>query len=179
MWHGIVHHRLQARKDRTQAALGLRRQQHEVYADLRRGVPQETEDVLHRYTVPALGKCRRIIIVSLRCVETIWMAHTRGDTPRKEQMLHTFITATEREAIRLCAVSRFMISSKHLSTSVFDVVHWYQRTINTLLTTLAYTQWDYNTSVEEVMSGLHHLVASGKVLYLVSDVRVWKTSERG
>ena len=30
-------------------------------------------------------------------------------------------------------------------------------------------QWDWNTSVEEVMDGLHHLVASGKVLYLASN----------
>lgn len=29
-------------------------------------------------------------------------------------------------------------------------------------------QWDWNTSIEEVMDGLHHLVAQGKVLYLVS-----------
>ena len=29
------------------------------------------------------------------------------------------------------------------------------------------SQWDYQTSVEEVMNGLHHLVASGIVLYLV------------
>lgn len=72
-----------------------------------------------------------------------------------------------------------MNSFKHLSIGVYDVVHWYQRTINNLLTTLAHTQWDYNTSVEEVMSGLHHLVASGKVLYLVSEVRVWKMSKRG
>ena len=29
-------------------------------------------------------------------------------------------------------------------------------------------QWDYDTSMEEVMNGLHNLVTSGKVLYLVS-----------
>ena len=29
-------------------------------------------------------------------------------------------------------------------------------------------QWDYDTSVEEVMNGLHNLVTAGKVLYLVS-----------
>ncbi len=51
--------------------------------------------------------------------------------------------------------------------------------MNNLLTILAHTQWDYDTSVEEVMSGLHHLVASGKVLYLVSGVRVRKASKRG
>ena len=31
-------------------------------------------------------------------------------------------------------------------------------------------QWDWDTSIEEVMNGLHHLVASGKVLYLVSGI---------
>jgi aryl-alcohol dehydrogenase-like predicted oxidoreductase len=29
--------------------------------------------------------------------------------------------------------------------------------------------WDLHTSVEEIMDGLHHLVAAGKVLYLVSE----------
>lgn len=28
-------------------------------------------------------------------------------------------------------------------------------------------QWDYNTSIEELMNGLHALVQAGKVLYLV------------
>ncbi|KAI0668879.1 aryl-alcohol dehydrogenase [Trametes maxima] len=38
--------------------------------------------------------------------------------------------------------------------------------------------WDYDTSVEEVMSGLHHLVASRKVLYLgVSDTSAWIVSK--
>ena len=44
-------------------------------------------------------------------------------------------------------------SLKKLRTDYIDIlyVHW----------------WDYETSVEEVMNGLHHLVAQGKVLYLV------------
>jgi aryl-alcohol dehydrogenase-like predicted oxidoreductase len=44
-------------------------------------------------------------------------------------------------------------SLKNLRTSYIDIfyVHW----------------WDYNTSVEEVMNGLHNLVTQGKVLYLV------------
>ncbi len=34
--------------------------------------------------------------------------------------------------------------------------------------------WDYTTSVEEVMQGLHHLVASGKVMYLgISAAPAW------
>jgi len=51
-------------------------------------------------------------------------------------------------------------SLKKLRTDYIDLlyVHW----------------WDYDTSVEEVMNGLHHLVASGKVLYLgVSDTPAW------
>ena len=45
-------------------------------------------------------------------------------------------------------------SLKKLRTDYIDILylHW----------------WDYATGVEEVMNGLHHLVASGKVLYLVS-----------
>ena len=44
-------------------------------------------------------------------------------------------------------------SLKKLRTSYIDIfyVHW----------------WDYSTSVEEVMNGLHTLVMQGKVLYLV------------
>ena len=47
-------------------------------------------------------------------------------------------------------------SLKKLRTSYIDLlyVHW----------------WDWDTSMEEVMNGLHHLVASGKVLYLVSSI---------
>ncbi|THG97622.1 hypothetical protein EW145_g7579, partial [Phellinidium pouzarii] len=51
-------------------------------------------------------------------------------------------------------------SLKKLRTSYIDIlyVHW----------------WDYNTSIEEVMDNLHHLVAAGKVLYLgVSDTPAW------
>ena len=45
-------------------------------------------------------------------------------------------------------------SLKKLRTDYIDIlyVHW----------------WDYQTSIEEVMNGLHNLVTSGKVLYLVS-----------
>jgi aryl-alcohol dehydrogenase-like predicted oxidoreductase len=45
-------------------------------------------------------------------------------------------------------------SLKKLRTSYIDIlyVHWF----------------DYETSVEEIMNGLHNLVTQGKVLYLVS-----------
>ncbi|GLB44415.1 putative aryl-alcohol dehydrogenase [Lyophyllum shimeji] len=51
-------------------------------------------------------------------------------------------------------------SLKKLRTSYIDLlyVHW----------------WDWETSIEEVMRGLHNLVASGKVLYLgISDTPAW------
>ena len=46
-------------------------------------------------------------------------------------------------------------SLKKLRTSYIDIlyVHW----------------WDFDTSVEEVMNGLHVLVQQGKVLYLVCE----------
>ncbi|KAI0767466.1 NADP-dependent oxidoreductase domain-containing protein [Fomes fomentarius] len=55
-------------------------------------------------------------------------------------------------------------SLKKLRTNYIDIlyVHW----------------WDWDTSVEEVMNGLHHLVAAGKVLYLgVSDTPAWIVSK--
>ncbi|KAH8102174.1 aryl-alcohol dehydrogenase [Cristinia sonorae] len=54
-------------------------------------------------------------------------------------------------------------SLKKLRTTYIDLyyVHW----------------WDYRTSVEEVMNGLHHLVAERKVLYLgISDTPAWIVS---
>jgi aryl-alcohol dehydrogenase-like predicted oxidoreductase len=54
----------------------------------------------------------------------------------------------------------FNASLKKLRTDYVDIlyVHW----------------WDYATSVEEVMNGLHNLVTQGKVLYLgVSDTPAW------
>ena len=55
-------------------------------------------------------------------------------------------------------------SLQKLRTSYVDIlyVHW----------------WDYSTPIEEVMNGLHHLVAQGKVLYLgVSDTPAWIVSK--
>ncbi|KAE9383139.1 Aldo/keto reductase [Gymnopus androsaceus JB14] len=51
-------------------------------------------------------------------------------------------------------------SLKKLRTDYIDILylHW----------------WDWDTSVEEVMDSLHHLVASGKVVYLgISDTPAW------
>ncbi|KAH9952069.1 aryl-alcohol dehydrogenase [Amylocystis lapponica] len=55
-------------------------------------------------------------------------------------------------------------SLKKLRTSYIDIlyIHW----------------WDYTCGVEEVMNGLNHLVAQGKVLYLgVSDTPAWVVSK--
>ncbi|KAL0572260.1 putative aryl-alcohol dehydrogenase aad14 [Marasmius crinis-equi] len=55
-------------------------------------------------------------------------------------------------------------SLKKLRTSYIDIlyVHW----------------WDWDTSVEEVMDGLHHLVAQRKVLYLgISDTPAWVVAQ--
>ncbi|KAF9069350.1 Aldo/keto reductase [Rhodocollybia butyracea] len=55
-------------------------------------------------------------------------------------------------------------SLKKLRTSYIDLlyVHW----------------WDYDTSIKEVMDGLHSLVTQGKVLYLgISDTPAWVVSQ--
>jgi len=55
-------------------------------------------------------------------------------------------------------------SLRNLQTTYIDVlyIHW----------------WDYTTPVAEVMQSLHHLVVSGKVLYLgVSDTPAWIVSK--
>ncbi|KAH9947755.1 Aldo/keto reductase [Amylocystis lapponica] len=55
-------------------------------------------------------------------------------------------------------------SLKKLRTSYIDIlyIHW----------------WDFSTSIEEVMSGLHYLVVSRKVLYLgISDTPAWVVSK--
>ncbi|KAK7053765.1 putative aryl-alcohol dehydrogenase [Favolaschia claudopus] len=55
-------------------------------------------------------------------------------------------------------------SLQKLRTSYIDIlyVHW----------------WDWDTSIEEVMNGLHNLVIQGKVLYLgVSDTPAWVVSQ--
>lgn len=55
-------------------------------------------------------------------------------------------------------------SLKKLRTSYIDIfyVHW----------------WDWTTSVEEVVNGLHNLVVTGKVLYLgISDAPAWVVAD--
>lgn len=55
-------------------------------------------------------------------------------------------------------------SLKKLRTSYIDLlyIHW----------------WDFTTSIPEIMKALHHVVASGKVLYLgISDTPAWIVSK--
>ncbi|CAF9940176.1 hypothetical protein IMSHALPRED_001777 [Imshaugia aleurites] len=55
-------------------------------------------------------------------------------------------------------------SLKKLQTGYIDLlyIHW----------------WDFTTSIPEIMQSLHHLVASGKVLYLgISDTPAWIVSK--
>ena len=62
-------------------------------------------------------------------------------------------------------------SLKKLRTSYIDIlyVHWVRVVYNnTVYVFTPLWQWDYQTSVEEVMNGLHGLVMAGKVFYLVS-----------
>ena len=63
-------------------------------------------------------------------------------------------------------------SLKKLRTNYIDILylHWVTTLVHThpvRSLTLGRFQWDWETSIEEVMNGLHNLVASGKVLYLV------------
>ncbi|KAJ7643340.1 NADP-dependent oxidoreductase domain-containing protein [Mycena polygramma] len=55
-------------------------------------------------------------------------------------------------------------SLKKLRTTYIDIlyVHW----------------WDWDTSIQEIMNGLHHLVSQRKVLYLgISDTPAWVVSQ--
>ncbi|KAI0760166.1 Aldo/keto reductase [Fomes fomentarius] len=77
----------------------------------------------------------------------------RGRTDIKQQ---TSFTGNNLKSLHVSIEA----SLKKLRTDYIDIlyVHW----------------WDYQTSVEEVMNGLHALVLAGKVLYLgISDAPAW------
>ncbi|EPQ52424.1 Aldo/keto reductase [Gloeophyllum trabeum ATCC 11539] len=59
--------------------------------------------------------------------------------------------------------------------SMYTSVHESLKKLRTSYLDILYVHfWDYNTSVEEVMNGLHNLVQQGKVLYLgISDAPAW------
>ncbi|PIL23500.1 transporter [Ganoderma sinense ZZ0214-1] len=82
--------------------------------------------------------------------------YKRGRTDIKQ---HTAYTGNNMKSLHLSVEE----SLKKLRTTYIDIlyVHW----------------WDYQTSVEEVMNGLHGLVMAGKVLYLgISDAPAWIVS---
>ncbi|OCH85197.1 Aldo/keto reductase [Obba rivulosa] len=82
-------------------------------------------------------------------IATKYTSIHKRDQPIKQR---THYAGNNMKALHISIES----SMKSLRTSYIDIlyVHW----------------WDFNTTVEEVMNGLHHLVAAGKVLYLgISD----------
>ncbi|KAI0922784.1 hypothetical protein AcV5_009668 [Taiwanofungus camphoratus] len=98
-----------------------------------------------------------------------WM-ETRGN--RDQMVIATKYTTNFKRAANIPMKSTFVgnnVKSMHVSveaslkklrTSYIDILylHW----------------WDWHSGVEEVMNGLHNLVAQGKVLYLgVSDTPAW------
>ncbi|KAJ3995601.1 Aldo/keto reductase [Lentinula boryana] len=76
-----------------------------------------------------------------------------GDPSTKQQINYT---GNNAKSLHISVEA----SLKKLHTDYIDILylHW----------------WDFDTSVEEVMDSLHHLVASGKVIYLgISDTPAW------
>lgn len=83
--------------------------------------------------------------------------YKRGDTALKQKAV---FSGSHIKSLHLSVEQ----SLKNLRTSYIDIlyVHW----------------WDYATSIEEVMNGLHNLVIQGKVLYLgISDTPAWIVSK--
>ncbi|KAH9926572.1 aryl-alcohol dehydrogenase [NADP+] [Epithele typhae] len=80
----------------------------------------------------------------------------RGRTDIKQ---HTMYTGNSMKSMHVSLEA----SLKKLRTSYIDIlyVHW----------------WDYTTSIEELMNGLHGVVMTGKVIYLgISDAPAWVVS---
>ncbi|EPQ52456.1 Aldo/keto reductase [Gloeophyllum trabeum ATCC 11539] len=73
---------------------------------------------------------------------------------------------------------RALYGGNHLK-SLHTSVHESLQKLRTSYIDILYVHfWDYNTSVEEVMNGLHNLVTQGKVLYLgISDAPAWVVSK--
>jgi len=63
-------------------------------------------------------------------------------------------------------------SLKNLRTSYIDILYVHCKSLITdnIPLSQVFIGWGYDSTVEEVMTGLHHLVASGKVLYLVREI---------
>ncbi|KAI0791143.1 Aldo/keto reductase [Abortiporus biennis] len=87
-------------------------------------------------------------------ISTKYTGNFKRDNPAVGQKVHYAGNSSKSMYISLEA------SLKKLRTTYIDIfyVHW----------------WDYTTTIEEVMNGLHHLVAQGKVLYLgIADAPAW------
>jgi aryl-alcohol dehydrogenase-like predicted oxidoreductase len=71
-------------------------------------------------------------------------------------------------------------SLKKLRTTYIDILYVHCKIISSLLATsggfMLFIGWAYDTSIEEVMSSLHNLVAAGKVLYLVGSLFILMTT---
>ncbi|TFK24415.1 aryl-alcohol dehydrogenase [Coprinopsis marcescibilis] len=73
------------------------------------------------------------------------------------------------------SVSQKVLFAGNSVKSLQNSVHASLKKLRTTYIDLLYLHWwDYETSIEEVMRGLHHLVVQGKVLYLgISDTPAW------
>ncbi|KAF8443115.1 NADP-dependent oxidoreductase domain-containing protein [Boletus edulis BED1] len=83
--------------------------------------------------------------------------YVRAETGIKQKVLYT---GNNIKSMHISAEA----SLKKLRTTYIDIlyVHW----------------WDWETSIEEMMNGLHTLVQQGKVLYLgISDTPAWVVSQ--
>ncbi|PPR03656.1 hypothetical protein CVT24_007770 [Panaeolus cyanescens] len=83
--------------------------------------------------------------------------YKRGDDQTRQKIMYT---GNNVKSMHISVAA----SLKKLRTSYIDLlyVHW----------------WDWDTSIEEIMQGLHTLVLQGKVLYLgISDTPAWVVSK--
>ena len=80
--------------------------------------------------------------------------------PSEPKKIKTNYSGNHSKSLRVSVEA----SLKKLQTDYIDLlyIHW----------------WDFTTSIPELMQSLHHLVASGKVLYLgISDTPAWVVSK--
>lgn len=93
-------------------------------------------------------------------IATKYTSPWKRGVPHSELPQKTQFVGNNTKSLHLSVAA----SLKKLRTDYIDILylHW----------------WDYTTSVEEVMNGLHNLVVQGKVLYLgVSDTPAWVVSK--
>lgn len=89
-------------------------------------------------------------------VATKYTSNYKRGVPHEQLPQKTQYTGNNMKSLHLSVAD----SLKKLRTDYIDILYIHF--------------WDYTTTVEEVMNGLHHLVAQGKVLYLgISDTPAW------